>query len=148
MSNIDASNQSGGSSDALTKAIEKLLRPLVGLLMEHGLTYTWLTGVLKRIYVDVAEKEFTLEGKRQTDSRITLLTGVHRKDVRQFRQAFLTDPPPPESVYLGAQLVALWTSDENFIDGSGRPLPLWRLTPNDDSPSFEELVTCVSKGIR
>jgi hypothetical protein len=141
-------NPAGGPPEALTRAIEKLLRPLVGLLLEHGLTYTWLNGVLKRIYVDVADKEFALEGKRQTDSRITLLTGVHRKDVRHFRADPLSDAPPPESVYLGALLVALWTSDDRFLDANEEPLSLWRLPREDGEPSFEDLVTSVSKDIR
>ncbi len=148
MSDKNLDNPAGGPPEVLTRAIEKLLRPLVGLLLEHGLTYTWLTGVLKRIYVDVAEKEFTLHGKRQTDSRITLLTGVHRKDVRQFRAEPLSEAPPPESVYLGAQLVALWTSDERFLDEQDKPLGLWRLPRDDGEPSFEDLVTSVSKDIR
>jgi hypothetical protein len=145
----DPNRPAGGPPEALTRAIERLLRPLVGLLLEHGLTYTWLAGVLKRLYVDVAEKEFTLAGKRQTDSRITLLTGVHRKDVRQFRTNPLTEAPPPESVYLGAQLVALWTGDDRFLDAQGIPLGLSRLhRDNAEEPSFEELVTSVSKDIR
>ena len=148
MSDKSPGNPAGGPPEALTRAIEKLLRPLVGLLLEHGLTYPWLTGVLKRIYVDVAEKEFTLHGKRQTDSRITLLTGVHRKDVRQFRAERLSEAPPPESVYLGAQLVALWTSDERFLDEQDKPLGLRRLSRDDGEPSFEDLVTSVSKDIR
>jgi len=35
--------------------------------------------------VDVAVKEFPVDGKPQTDSRVTLLTGVHRKDVKRLR---------------------------------------------------------------
>lgn len=148
MRDKEPQSTAAGPPEALTKAIEKLLRPLVGLLLEHGLTYTWLTGVLKRIYVDVAVKEFALDGKRQTDSRITLLTGVHRKDVRQFRADPLSDAPPPASVYLGAQLVALWTSDDRFLDDDEKPLSLWRLPREDGEPSFEDLVTSVSKDIR
>lgn len=144
----DQQGPAGGPPEALTRAIEKFLRPLVGLLLEHGLTYTWLTGVLKRIYVDVAEKEFALDGKRQTDSRITLLTGVHRKDVRHFREDPLSDAPPPESVYLGAQLVALWTSDDRFLDENEDPVYLWRLPREDGEPCFEDLVTSISKDIR
>lgn len=72
--------------ESLKTAIYTVLRPLVGLLMEHGLTFPWLSGVLKSVFVDVAEKEFRLPDKRQTDSRITLLTGVHRKDVRRIRR--------------------------------------------------------------
>ena len=129
-------------------AVTTVLRPLVGLLMENGLTYPWLSGVLKSVFVDVAEKEFRLPDKRQTDSRVTLLTGVHRKDVRRLRQAGETDEAgPPPSVFLGAQLVAVWTSDERFLDVQGSPKPLSRL-PRDDVPSFEKLVTSVSKDIR
>ena len=139
---------SGTTTSVLAPAVEKLLRPLIGLLMEHGLTYTWLSGLLKSIYVDVAEKEFKLAGKAQTDSRITLLTGVHRKDVRRLRGTPLVDVPPPETVYLGAQLVARWTGEKRFLDKAGRPKPLPRLSTGKKSVDFEELVTSVSKDIR
>lgn len=117
--------------------------------MEHGLTFRWLNGALKSVFVDVAEKEFRLPGKRQTDSRITLLTGVHRKDVRRLRQgvAVEEDGPPPASIYLGAHLVAVWTSDNKYLDRKGHPRALSRL-PRSPEPSFEELVSGVSKDIR
>jgi hypothetical protein len=148
MPNRNPDNPAGGPPEALSRAIEKLLRPLVGLLLEHGLTYTWLTGVLKRIYVDVADKEFALDGKKQTDSRITLLTGVHRKDVRRFRESPLEEAPPPASVYLGAQLVALWTSEKRFLDKRGAPKALFRQPRSDSGANFEDLVTSISKDIR
>ncbi|HSH42821.1 MAG TPA: DUF6502 family protein [Arenicellales bacterium] len=135
--------------ESLKSAVVTVLRPLIGLLMEHGLTYPWLSGVLKSVFVDVAEKEFRLPDKRQTDSRVTLLTGVHRKDVRRLRrpESGMTEPKPPESVYLGAHLVAVWTSDERYLDLQGRPKPLTR-QPRDNAPSFEKLVTSISKDIR
>lgn len=133
---------------ALTPAVARILRPLVGLLLEHGLTFQWLTGLLKPVFVDVAQREFPLPDKRQTDSRITLLTGVHRKDVRRLREASDTeDEEPPASVYLGAYLVAVWTSDERYLDDRGRPRVLSRL-PRDNEASFEDLVRGVSKDIR
>lgn len=133
---------------ALKSAVTTVLRPLVGLLMENGLTYPWLSGVLKSVFVDVADQEFSLPEKRQTDSRVTLLTGVHRKDVRRLRQSGqVQDEGPPASVFLGAHLVAVWTSDERFLDLHGRPRPLSRL-PREGAPSFEKLVTSVSKDIR
>lgn len=133
---------------ALTSAVTRLLRPLVGLLMEHGLTFQWLSALLKSVFVDVAQKEFRLPDKRQTDSRITLLTGVHRKDVRRLREgAGIDDEGPPASVYLGAHLVAVWTSDKRFLDRNGHPRSLTRL-PRGSGPSFDELVTSVSKDIR
>ncbi len=146
MRNLDSTNRPG-APPALVSAVKRVLRPLVGLLLDHGLTYTWLSGILKGIFVEVAEREFRLPGKHQTDSRITLLTGVHRKDVRRLRREPVEDETPPASVYLGAQLAALWISDDRFLDKDGNPRPLCRRRKGDE-PSFEELVTSVSKDIR
>ena len=129
-------------------AVAKILRPLVGLLLEHGMTYSWLRSLLKSVYVDVAEREFTLPGKYQTDSRISLLTGVHRKDVRRLRQTSVADAAPPASVFLGAQLAALWTSDPRFANKSGKPLPLPRQPLSNIQTCFELLVTSNSKDNR
>ncbi|MGB5709236.1 MAG: DUF6502 family protein [Arenicellales bacterium] len=150
--NTESDNSaSGAPTPALTRAVKQLLRPLVGLLLDNGLTYSWLTKVLKMIYVDVAESEFGLEQKPQTDSRISLLTGVHRKDVRKLRSSDKETFDPPTSIFIGAQLVAIWTTEERFLDTSGKPAPLPRLSSsleNDDGSSFENLVTLVSKDIR
>ncbi len=142
------SNNQSGAPPALVVAVKRMLRPLVGLLLDHNLTYTWLAGILKSIFVEVAEREFRLPGKDQTDSRITLLTGVHRKDVRRLRREPAQDETPPASIYLGAQLVALWISDDRFLDRAGDPSPLPRRRHDDRGPSFEDLVTSVSKDIR
>lgn len=147
MPNIE-SDKPSGAPPALVSAVKRVLRPLVGLLLDHNLTYTWLSGILKSIFVEVAEQEFRLPGKEQTDSRITLLTGVHRKDVRRLRREPAASEAPPASIHLGAQLVALWMSDDRFLDRGGDPSPLPRRRPADGGPSFEDLVTSVSKDIR
>ena len=148
MAKPESPNQAGSPPAALTAAVQTLLRPLVGLLLEHGLTYVWLSGLLKSLFVDVAEQEFRLPGKNLTNSRITLLTGVHRKDVRRLRTESLHDNPPPANVHLGAQLVALWTSEARFLDAVGEPRPLVRFAGESDEPSIEDLVTSISKDIR
>lgn len=136
------------SAAVLHGAVSRAMRPLVGLLIEHGLTYPWLNQLLKSVFVDVADKEFRLTDKRQTDSRITLLTGIHRKDIRRLRAGRKADnQDPPASVYLGAQVAAIWISDERFLDAAGHPRPLPRLS-RDDTPSFEELVTSINTDIR
>ena len=142
---------SGAPTPALTRAVKQLLRPLVGLLLDNGLTYGWLSKILKIIYVDVAETEFSLEQKRQTDSRISLLTGVHRKDVRRLRSEDKENFEPPLSIFIGAKLVAIWTTNKNFMDKAGNPAALPRLSSNVDKKSahsFEELVRRVNKDIR
>lgn len=86
MPNSELKRMTAQQQLALVGAVEKILRPMVRVLLTHGLTYTWLTGLLKPIFVEVAMRDFHVPGKAQTDSRITLLTGVHRKDVKRLRE--------------------------------------------------------------
>jgi hypothetical protein len=132
---------------ALVAALSRLLAPLVRLLVANGITHPFLGNLLKRVYVDVAEREFAIEGRPQTISRLSLLTGIHRKDVKRLRE----EPPEvatvPRTVSLGAQLVSRWVGLPEFRDDDG-PRPLPRLAARDGSPSFESLVESVSKDIR
>jgi uncharacterized protein DUF6502 len=134
---------------SLLRALRHLLRPLARLLVARGVTYTMLSDLLKEVYVEVAERDFGLEGRRPTDSRVSLLTGVHRKDVRRLREAApANDAAAPESVALGAQLVSAWTTRREFLDAKGKPRPLPRLASQGGGRSFESLVESVSKDIR
>ncbi len=138
-------------SPALIKAVKQLLRPVVGLLLDNGLTYTWLTRVLKGIFVEVAEDEFAVEGRRQTDSRISLVSGVHRRDVSTIRHEGPDTYEPPASIFLGPKIVAVWISEELFLDRGGHPaaLPRLRSKTTDAGPgSFEELVSMVRTDVR
>jgi len=131
---------------ALRRALQAVLRPLVRLLVEQGVPFYELAELLKGVYVDVALHDFPLDGKGQTDSRVTLLTGVHRKDVKRLRNAPRESGDPPKSVTLGALLVARWTGTAAYLDAEGRPRPLPRKATR--GPSFEKLVASVSKDIR
>lgn len=134
---------------ALLAAVRHLLYPLVRLLVARGITFPMLADMLKALYVEVADREFRLDGRDTTDSRVSLLTGVHRKDVRRLREGADSEAEaPPESVTLGAQLVAAWTSRRPWCDARGRPRPLARLASQDAERSFEGLVASVSTDIR
>jgi hypothetical protein len=138
----------GRPAGALVRALRRLLRPLVRLLLANQVTYPFLANLLKAVYVEVADRDFAIADRPQTVSRLSLLTGIHRKDVKRLREAPPPDDAPPPNVSLGAQLVARWTGRPEFLDGEGRPrrLPRWR--GRTGGPSFEELVASVSKDIR
>lgn len=67
--------------------LARLLRPLVRLCIRSGMTFPALAQLLRELFVNVAEHDFALEGKEQTDSRVSLLTGIHRKEVARLRGA-------------------------------------------------------------
>ncbi|MGY8991490.1 MAG: DUF6502 family protein, partial [Rhodospirillales bacterium] len=133
---------------AIIKAINRLFRPLVRLLITYGVTYPSVISLLKRIYVEEAEQSFQVERKRQTDSRISLITGVHRKDVKRLRGSNSEVGQVPLPISISAQMVATWIGDPAYMDETDKPLPLPRLKPKDGSSSFEGLVESVSKDVR
>jgi hypothetical protein len=140
--------RSAAPPGSLTRAIRHVLRPLVRLLLDHQITYPMLAALLKSAFVEVAVRDFPIEGKRQTDSRIHLLTGIHRKDVHRLRRQGAERYTAPPSVSLGAQLVARWTGMAAYQDAEGRPRPLPRSAGSGDGPSFDDLVASVSTDIR
>ena len=133
----------------LVTALRRVVYPLVRLMLAKGITYTYLADLLKGVFVEVAEREFRIPDKAQTDSRISLLTGVHRKDVRRLRELGQTSAEEvPPAVSLGAQLVAAWTGLPLYQDPAGGPRKLPRLARSGGELSFEGLVASVSKDIR
>lgn len=133
---------------SLFSALRRILTPIVRILLARGISFPMLAQILKSVYVDVAEREFSITGQPQTDSRISLLTGIHRKDVKRLRGEAKNAFSAPATVSLGAHLVALWTSRKPYVDNRGHPLPLPRLASEGGAQSFEGLVESASKDIR
>ena len=130
--------------DAFGRAIQRILRPLVRALVARGITYPGLSSLLKRHYVRVAEADFQLEGKRVTDSRVSLLTGLQRRDVKALRDsAEDAEGGIPGGGYR-SRIIGRWLGDPLFSDGAGAPRPLAR-SADGDEPSFEALVLSVSQ---
>jgi hypothetical protein len=136
------------ASSPVVSAVRFMLRPLVKLLLTHSITFPFMSDLLKSIYVEVATEDFQIQGKPQTDSRISLLSGVHRKDVKNLRPERIHEQTIPLTVSLSTKLVKAWGSDPQRVDDTGRHRPLPRLMSEGGETSFEALVTSVSKDIR
>jgi hypothetical protein len=135
----------------LLKAARGLMRPLVRLMMRSGLTFPILADMLRALFVEVAVTDILTDPKARTDSRISLLTGVHRKEIRRLRElpADLA-AGVPQVVTLASQLIARWISTEAFTDAAGQPRSLARARQdaNAGTPSFEALVESVTSDVR
>jgi len=129
--------------DALLRALRRPLRPLVRLLIRAGITFPVFAEMLRGLYVETAAKEGPVGGRPPTDSRLTLLTGVHRKEIRRLREeaAPADDNNPPAVVTLNSQLIARWLGLPETTDEAGDPLPLSR-------PAFDALVASVTTDLR
>jgi hypothetical protein len=138
-----------GPSAALLATIRHVLRPLVRLMLAGGVTFQIVSEILKEVFVDVAERDFRLDAGRPTDSRISLLTGVHRKDVRRLRSMEPSgNRGVPGAMPFSARLIAAWLGDRRFVDAQGQPRTLARIRDDAGEASFEDLVASHSKDCR
>jgi hypothetical protein len=133
---------------ALVKAVSMLCRPLIRLLIEKGMTFPQFRELMKTLYVDVAAEHFSLDDKKPSDSRIFVLTGVHRKDIKRLRQqAEQEDSPITSSASLSGEIIARWSSMQEFLDDKNKPRPLLKSGTNEGA-GFEQLVSSVNKDVR
>jgi hypothetical protein len=136
-------------SPAFVQALRLALRPLVRVMLTQGITFGYLSELLKSLMVEVADRNFRIDVQAPTDSRISLLTGVHRKDVNRLRHATdVEDTKLPSIVSLGAQLAAQWLGNSQYLDAQGQPKPLPRYISEGGAVSFEGLVTAINSDIR
>ncbi len=134
---------------ALVRAVRHALRPLVKLMLARGMTFSFASELLKSLFVEVADRDFRIDGKLPTDSRVSLVSGVHRKEVSRLREALETgEEIVPDAVSLGAQVVAQWMGTAPYVDKAGQPRPLARFASEGGELSFEALVARVNRDIR
>ena len=131
----------------LITAVELILRPLARLFLEQGLVFATAEELLKTAYVRVADAEFRLRDEPPTDSRVSVLSGVHRKDVRRLRDPSPGKGPRPITLPFASEVVTRWISDPRYLDSHGAPRVLPRAA-EPPAPSFDELVSSISKDVR
>jgi len=125
-----------------------VMRPLVRLLVRSGVPYQTFVTALKRVFVDAARAELASRSMAQTDSAVTLLSGVHRRDVRNLgRPGSAKAAPPTKARGIPEEVVARWMNEPEFLDAQGAPGTLER-SSSDAPGSFDALVASVSRDVR
>ena len=138
----------GDPRPAIVAALARLLQPLVRLAIEQGVRYPHFADMLKGIFVQAAIEEARAVGGRFTDSRLTLLSGVHRKDIRRLLRSGQEASAPPRLHGIGTAVVARWLSDARYMDAAGAPRPLARAEARGHESSFAALAATVSTNVR
>lgn len=106
----------------LTYVGQKLLYPIVRILLRNGIPCGTFMELAKGVYVEVAIREFSIPGKKQTDSRVAILTGLSRKEVKQIKEKLtLNDEGTVKRYNRAARVIRGWTQDRTFQDGWGQP---------------------------
>ncbi len=122
----------------ISSAIIKLLRPLVSILLKNGIPYGTFCELAKWVYVDAASKELAIPGRKQTTSRVAVITGLSRKEVKRLRELSEIDDLGVSDRYNRAvRVINGWRKDPDFLTSKGEPK---ELLFENDKISFSSLV--------
>ena len=132
------------------QALARVLEPLAKLLIAHGVQLPSIVEQVKQTLVDAAG-DFAVDGRTNTDTRIALLTGVHRKDVRRMR-SLKTERSGASAVpnlSAASYVVARWISEPRYLNADNTARRLAR-TPRHalpGEPVFSDLVAEVTRDV-
>ncbi|MEM9582854.1 MAG: DUF6502 family protein [Pseudomonadota bacterium] len=136
------------NTDQFFGVLKGLMRPLVRILISRGVTAPAFYRLLKSVYVETAYEEFRITAdKPPTDSRISMLTGVHRRDVRAvLSEVDGTWEASRAKTASFATVLGQWMARPSLQTKDGQHVALPRTAPT--GPSFEALVASISRDIR
>lgn len=125
--------------DHLRRALSLMFKPLVRLLIAQGVTHAEFSETAKDVYVEVALRHFEDEG-RVNKSRIAILTGLTRKEVKNVIDRALSATPSDKTYSRPARVLTGWYSDPAYQGPYGIPLELPYEAAEESEPSFVSLV--------
>ena len=118
--------------------IRKLLRPIVRLGLRRSLSIHDFVAALKLALMDIAEEDLIAAGEEVNVSRLSVITGMYRAELKSL---YVDKRPPkqePQSIL--SRAIVQWEQDSRFRTASGAPRVL-------NQREFHELVECISKAI-
>ena len=131
--------------DSLLPEALAIVQPLITWLIRSGVGHNEFAAALKPVFLAQAQEELARQNQKATDSAVSLLSGLHRKDIRAFRET--ADQTMAQVQANGAawgkpsaanQVATRWLS----LDSAADALPI-----NGEAPSFEALARSVSKDV-
>ena len=125
--------------DHLRAALSLMFKPLIRLLIAQGVTHAEFSETAKEVYVETALRHFDTDG-RINKSRIAILTGLTRKEVKNVIDRSLSSDHKEKTYSRPARVLTGWYSDPMFQGPYGIPLELPYENAGDEEPSFVGLV--------
>jgi hypothetical protein len=131
-------------AEVALRASMALMVPVTRWLIRNGVQYGAFTSALKAVFLQIAREEIEGSGRKATDSALSILSGVHRKDVRALTGADAARDVKPKSVSLVSQVFTRWVTDARYRNPDGSPRRLTRL---GEQNSFEALAREISTDV-
>ena len=130
---------------SLMEALRTLMQPLAALAVARGMPFGTAEEMLKTAFVDAARSAHSNAAADRLVSRISIVTGLNRREVSRLTQAGSEGAPMrPVRRSPATQVFTHWAAEPSLKTANGKPMPLPRQGP---APSFEELAKSVSRDV-
>jgi hypothetical protein len=102
-----------------------VLKPVARILLRYGIGFREFSEIAKTAFVDVASSDFGLRGRPTNISRVAVMTGLTRKEVRRIRDKIADGKHTVIVKHTPMwDILHYWHADSEFLDQTGRPLKL------------------------
>lgn len=131
-------------ADEFNAGIAQLLKPVAELALGHGAKLPELVELLKLALAEAAQ---TGSPASVSESKVAVMTGVHRKDLRRIRLQGARARPRRS---IAAETFARWMSDPRYLTKRGAPRVLPRSSEPGGDPnavSFDSLVSAITTDV-
>jgi hypothetical protein len=97
-----------------------VLKPIARILLRFGIGFREFSEIAKTAFVDVASSDFGIRGRPTNISRVAVMTGLTRKEVRRLRDKIAggkhTVVVKPTPMW---DILHYWHADGEFLDSGG-----------------------------
>jgi Family of unknown function (DUF6502) len=145
-------NKSTREKEAVLSVFAALVRPLMRVAFEYGISASEIAGVVRRTYIQALEARLLEQKRAATDARLAVVAGLAKSDVAALREATRAGAPHSlrgtVSLDQVTNLLTVWHTHSGFSGAYGLALEL-DLAPTSNSPrrSFRELVAAACPGV-
>ena len=129
------------NSQKILTVLRSLLRPLARFCLRYSIPLQAITEQIKIALIEVAAEELKENSEKINISRLSVKTGLHRKDVTRLYKGKGAQTGLDKDI--ARKVIGLWTGSKHYLGPDGRPCKL----PYKDSSqiSFHDLVSSISK---
>jgi len=137
--------------EAVLNVFAALIRPLMRVAFEYGISASEIAGTVRRTYVQALEAKLVEQNRPPTDARLAAVSGLPKSDVTALRDALRSGSPHSmrTSVSLDqlTTLLTAWHTHPNFSGAYGLAMDLDVLSvPGSPRHNFKELVDAACPG--
>ena len=112
--------------EQVLESCKRMLAPAVRLLLRAGIGWNEFAEIGKQLFVDIARKDYGLQGRPTNSARVAMMTGLSRREVARVKQVLIGEVPSTAATGKSriSQVLSGWHLDPDFLDSAGRPAAL------------------------